>query len=177
MGIDAYQVEVEIHAEGNVPYFCIVGLPDNAVKESRERVISAIKNSGYKFTYQKRITINLAPADIKKEGSSYDLPIAIGILATQDNVSYEKLSKYIILGELALDGTIRMVHGSLSIAITAKEMGYEGIILPEDNAVEAAMGSPDLDVIPAGHLTDVVNFLNNTLAIDPFKTDLGQMFI
>lgn len=176
MGIDAYKVEVETHTEGNVPYFGIVGLPDNAVKESRERVISAIKNSGFKFTHQKRITINLAPADIKKEGSSYDLPIAIGILATQDDVDTGKLSEYLILGELALDGTIRSVHGSLSIAITAKELGYKGIILPEENAGEASMGSPELDVIPAGHLTDVVNFLNSRLTIDPFKTDLLQLF-
>ena len=160
MGIDAYPVEVETHTEGNVPYFQIVGLPDNAVKESRERVIAAIKNSGYRFTHNKRITINLAPADVKKEGSSYDLPIAISILATQDDVNQDKLSEYIILGELALDGAIRMIHGSLSIAISASELGYKGIIVPEDNAVEAAMGSLNLDVIPAGHLTDVVNFLN-----------------
>jgi len=176
MGIDAYRVEVETHTEGNVPFFGIVGLPDIAVKESRERVIAAIKNSGYRFSYNKRITINLAPADVKKEGSSYDLPIAIGILATQGDVYQDKLSEYIILGELALDGTIRTIHGSLSIAINASELGYKGIILPEDNAVEAAMGSLNLDVIPAGHLTDVVNFLNGDLAIDPFKTDLQKMF-
>lgn len=176
IGIDAYKVEVETHTEGNVPYFGIVGLPDNAVRESRERVMSAIKNSGFKFTHQKRITINLAPADIKKEGSSYDLPIAVGILATQGDISYNRLSQYFILGELALDGTIRSVHGSLSIAITAGEMGYKGIILPEENADEAAMGSPGLEVIPAGHLTDVVNFLNDNLAIDPYRMDIQKIF-
>jgi len=176
MGIDSYLVEVETHTEGNVPSFGIVGLPDNAVKESRDRVISAVKNSGFKFIHSKRITINLAPADIKKEGSSYDLPIAIGIMATQKHVQYEKLQHFLILGELALDGSIRKVHGSLSIAIMAAELGYKGIILPEDNAVEAAMGSPDLEVIAVGHLTDVVNFLNGDLVIDPFQTDLQQMF-
>jgi magnesium chelatase family protein len=176
MGIDAYKVEVETHAEGNVPFFTIVGLPDNAIKESRERVVSAIKNSGYKFVYQKRITINLAPADIKKEGSSYDLPIAVGIMTTQEMIEPDKLNDYIILGELALDGSIRPVHGSLSIAIAAEKMGYKGIILPEENAREASMGSPGLDVIPAGHLTDVVNLLNGQLQIDPFKTDIHELF-
>ena len=102
-GIDAYIVEVETHMEGRVPYFTIVGLPDNAVKESRERVISAIKNSGYRFLHNKRITINLAPADVKKEGSAYDLPIAIGILTAQGEVSEEKLVDHILLGELALE--------------------------------------------------------------------------
>lgn len=176
MGIDAYKIEVETHTEGNTPYFGIVGLPDIAVRESRERVISAIKNSAYKFTHQKRITINLAPADIKKEGSSYDLPIAIGILASQDDVEPQVLSDYLILGELALDGTIRSVHGSLSIAITARELGFKGIILPEENAAEASMGSPELEVIPVGHLTDVVNFLNGRLQIDAYKTDIFEIF-
>lgn len=176
MGIDAYLVEVETHTEGNSPYFGIVGLPDNAVRESRERVISAIKNSAYKFTHQRRITINLAPADIKKEGSSYDLPIAIGLLAAQDDVDTPLLHKYLILGELALDGTLRSIHGSLSIAIAAAELGYEGIILPEENATEAAMGSTELRVIPAGHLTDVVNFLNGHLQIEPYIADLPALF-
>ncbi|MCB0280983.1 MAG: YifB family Mg chelatase-like AAA ATPase [Calditrichaeota bacterium] len=176
MGIDAYQIEVETHTEGNVPYFGIVGLPDNAVKESRERVVSAIKNSGYKFVHQRRITINLAPADVKKEGSSYDLPIAIGILTAQDDVNINHLQEYLILGELALDGTIRPVHGSLSIAITARKLGFKGVIIPSENAREASMGGADISVIPANHLTDVVNFLNNKLQIDPYKTDIEDLF-
>ncbi|HHE54408.1 MAG TPA: magnesium chelatase, partial [Caldithrix abyssi] len=127
MGIDAYLVEVETHLERGMPYFGIVGLPDNAVKESRERVAAAIKNSGIYFVAQQRITINLAPADIKKEGSSYDLPIAIGILTAQGKINSEAVEDYLILGELALDGTIRPVHGSLSIAIKAREAKFKGI--------------------------------------------------
>ncbi len=176
LGIDAYLVEVETHMEGNVPYFGIVGLPDNAVRESRERVISAIKNSGYKFVHQRRITINLAPADVKKEGSSYDLPIAVGILCAQGDVDAAPLLDYLILGELALDGTLRPVHGCLSIAISAAEKGYKGIILPEENAGEAAMGSPELQVIPAGHLTDVIGFLNGHVEIEPRSSDVFEMF-
>jgi len=119
-GIDAYPVEVETHMEGNVPAFGIVGLPDNTVRESRERVISAIKNSGFEFSYNRRITINLAPANLKKGGSAYDLPIAIGILTARGEISEEKLEDIVILGELALDGSIRPVRGMLSIAVEAK---------------------------------------------------------
>ncbi|MBD3224184.1 MAG: magnesium chelatase, partial [Caldithrix sp.] len=140
MGIDAFPVEVETHIEGNVPYFGIVGLPDNAVKESRERVVAAIKNSGYRFVHQRRITINLAPADLKKEGSAYDLPIAVGILAAQGDIVPQPFEKLMILGELALDGSIRPIHGSLSIAARAREDGFKGIIVPRQNAREAAMG-------------------------------------
>jgi len=177
MGIDAYLVEVETHTEGNVPYFGIVGLPDNAVKESRERVVAAIKNSGYRFVYQRRITINLAPADVKKEGSSYDLPIAIGIMSAQDDIEIAVIDKYLILGELALDGTIRPVHGSLSIAVKAREMGYEGIILPEENACEAAIGASDLKVYGMTHLTDVVNFLNGNAEFEPTDVDINNIFM
>ncbi|MGD9486781.1 MAG: YifB family Mg chelatase-like AAA ATPase [Calditrichaceae bacterium] len=177
MGINAYQVEVETHLEGNVPYFGIVGLPDNAVRESRERVVAAIKNSGYKFVHQRRITINLAPADIKKEGSSYDLPIAIGILSAQGDIAVDRINKYMILGELALDGSLRPIHGSLSIAVKAKELGFKGMIVPEENAREAAMGSPELDIYPMGNLVDVVNFLNNLAPFDPIKVDIRELFL
>ncbi len=177
MGINAYQVEVETHLEGNVPYFGIVGLPDNAVRESRERVVAAIKNSGYKFVHQRRITINLAPADIKKEGSSYDLPIAIGILSAQGDIVVDRINEYMILGELALDGSLRPIHGSLSIAVKAKELGFKGMIVPEENAREAAMGSPGLDVYSMGNLIDVVNFLNNLAPFDPIKVDIRELFL
>lgn len=176
MGIDAYLVEVETHLERGMPYFGIVGLPDNAVKESRERVAAAIKNSGIYFVAQQRITINLAPADIKKEGSSYDLPIAIGILTAQGKINSEAVEDYLILGELALDGTIRPVHGSLSIAIKAREAKFKGIILPQDNAREAAMGSGPVKVYPMGHLLDVVNFLNDNADFDPVEVDIHQIF-
>ncbi len=177
MGIDAYIVEVETHMERNMPSFNIVGLPDNAVRESRERVVAALKSSAYPYVHQRRITINLAPADIKKEGSAYDLPIAIGMLAAQGDVSDEaRLNEFVLVGELALDGSVRPVHGALPMAITAGGKGFRGIIVPEENAREASMGHPDLQVIPVGHLTDVVNFLNGQLDITPHKSDFDRLF-
>ena len=176
MGIDAYQVEVETHIEGNVPFFTIVGLPDNAVRESRERVVAAIKNSGFRFTHQKRITINLAPADIKKEGSAYDLPIAVGILSALGELPQTLLNDYLILGELALDGTLRPVHGSLSIAVQAEKDRVSGILLPKENAVEAAMGSSKIDVFPMETLLDVVNFLTGALDVEPLRLNPDDLF-
>ncbi len=176
MGIDAYPVEVETNIEGTSPYFGIVGLPDNAVKESRERVVAAIRNSGYRFVYQHRITVNLAPADIKKEGSSYDLPIAVGILAAQGEMDAAAADGYLIVGELALDGSLRPVHGSLSIAIKASEMKFKGLILPQENAREAAMGSTTAKVYPMSHLTDVVNFLKGNADFDPFEVNINEIF-
>ncbi len=176
MGIDAYPIEIETNMERGSPYFNIVGLPDNAVKESRERVVAAIRNSGYRFVYQRRITVNMAPADIKKEGSAYDLPIAIGIMAASGEIELGAVDGYMILGELALDGSLRPIHGSLSIAIKANEMNFKGLILPEENAREAAMGSTKTQIFPMGHLTDVVNFLNGNAAIDPFEVDIHEIF-
>jgi magnesium chelatase family protein len=176
MGIDAYPIEVETNIEGNVPYFGIVGLPDNAVKESRERVVAAIKNSGYKFVYQRRITINLAPADIKKEGSSYDLPIAIGIMAAQGDIDQAMINDFLIMGELALDGTIRPIHGSLSIAVKGRDLKFKGIIVPEDNAREAAMGAGEVQIYPMANLMDVVNFLNHNVEFEPFKVNITDIF-
>ena len=175
-GIDAYIVEVETHMEGNMPYFGIVGLPDNAVKESRERVVAAIKNSGYYFTHNRRITINLAPADIKKEGCSYDLPIAVGILTAQGEVSEEKLTDVLILGELALDGTVRPIHGVLSIAVEAKKRGLPYMLIPKENGKEAAVAGHGIKIFPVETLLDAVNFLNNALPIEPFDVDINEMF-
>ena len=137
-GIDAFIIEVETHCEKQIPSFTIVGLPDNAVKESRERVSAAIKNSGFDFPL-KKITVNLAPADIKKEGSSFDLPIAVGLLAAIGKVGEEKLGKTLFLGELALDGTLRKIRGGLSIAVEAKNRGFENLILPIDSVKEASI--------------------------------------
>ncbi len=176
MGIDAYLVEVETHIEGNVPFFTIVGLPDNAVKESRERVVAAIKNSGFRFTHQKRITINLAPADIKKEGSAYDLPIAVGILSALGELPPTLLNDFLILGELALDGTIRPVHGALSIAVQAGKSGIKGILLPKENAIEAAIGSPKVHIYPMENLLDVVNFLCGALDMEPLTVEPDALF-
>ena len=131
-GIDAYLVEVETHYEKQLPSITIVGLPDNAVKESKERVLAAIKNSGIEFPL-KKITINLAPADIKKEGSSFDLPIAIGILAATEIIKTNLLNQTFILGELSLDGSLRKIKGSLPITVEARRLGIKKIILPADS--------------------------------------------
>ncbi len=173
-GIDAYIVKVEAHLEGAAPYYITVGLPDGAVKESKERVNAAIKNSGFMFPF-KRITINLAPADIRKEGSAFDLPIAIGILAAHEQVRRELLDRYIILGELALDGTVRPVNGALSVAVKAKTENLRGIILPAANAGEAAM-MDHLDVLPVASLQEACAFLNGDIEIKPHRVDVQQLF-
>ena len=175
-GIDACIVVVETHMEGNVPSFHMVGLPDNTVRESRERVISAIKNSGFTFSFNRRITINLAPADLKKGGTSYDLPIALSILSAQGELSEEKLEDFVILGELALDGTLRPVRGVLSSAVEARKKGKKGLLIPHKNAKEAAVVAQGLQVFPIQSLTDAVNFLNNVLPIDPLKVNLDDIF-
>ncbi len=174
MGIDAYLVEVEASLERGLLNFNIVGLPDSAVKESRERVMAAVKNSGFDFP-QKRITINLAPADIRKEGSSYDLPIAIGILAALGEVSEARLEDHLILGELALDGTVRPIHGTLSIAWEARKQGFKGLILPSANADEGAMAE-GLPIYPVNSLRETVDFLNNRHDIAAYRVNLGEIF-
>jgi len=174
LGIDAYIVEVESHLEGAVPYFTTVGLPDNAVKESKERVSAAIKNSGFIFPH-KRITVNLAPADIKKEGSAFDLPIAVGILAAYGIVEKNLLDKFLILGELSLDGSLRSIKGSLSISITAKKDGFTGIILPKENAKEASIVD-GLEIYPVSSLQETISFLNGENHFEPFKINIKEIF-
>ncbi|MCD6471763.1 ATP-binding protein, partial [Candidatus Aerophobetes bacterium] len=156
MGIDAYPVEVEIDIRPGLPNFNIVGLPDTAVKEAKERVTAAIKNSDFNFP-QQRITVNLAPADIKKEGTSFDLPIAIGILKATGAIENNEISKFILLGELALDGGIRKVNGALSIALEAKKREKRGILLPYDNAREASVVQ-DINIFPLESLSQAVQF-------------------
>src|SRR4051812_47112160 len=121
-GIEAYTVEIETHIENMSPNFLMVGLPDSAVRESKERVMAAVKNSGLLFDFSKRITINLAPADIRKEGSAFDLPIALGLLAAMGGVEPDVLKQFIVLGELALDGSVRPVHGALNIALHVRDL-------------------------------------------------------
>ncbi len=182
LGLDAFIIEVETHLESGLPGFSTVGLPDAAVKESKDRINAAIKNSFYQFP-QKKIIINLAPADIKKEGSSYDLPIAIAILTASSQVELEKAEQYIILGELALDGMLRPIKGALPIAVMIKKeieketsnFNIKGIILPKENAKEAAVIS-EVDVIPVSTLKEVVDFLNDELDIDPLKIDITELF-
>ena len=174
LGIDAFMVEVESHLESQLPAFSTVGLPDSAVRESKERVNAAIKNSGFPFP-QKRITINLAPADVKKEGSAFDLPIALGILAASGVVNQDFLNDYLILGELSLDGSLRPIHGALPIAISASQNHIKGIVLPAENASEAAMAEK-IDVFPVANLTDAVLFFNGEKQIAPFKISLASVF-
>jgi len=175
-GIEAYVVEIETYMEGNVPFFGLVGLPDNTVKESRERVISAIKNSGYRFIHNKRIIINLAPAGIKKEGPAYDLPIALGIMTAQGEISEEKLEDTLILGELAMDGTLRAVRGVLPIAMQAKKKKIHNILVPKENAREASVAGKALNVYPVNTLNDAINHLNNKIAIKPHHENLKEIF-
>lgn len=173
-GIDAYLIEVETNVEKNVPNFTIVGLPDNAVKESKERVITAIKNCGFEFP-SRRITINLAPADIKKEGSSFDLSIAVGILSSNENISSTFLEDSIFLGELALDGKLRHVKGALPIAVEARKKGIKRVILPVEAAKEASIVD-DIEVYGLSSLTEVVAFLNGDLNINRTITGKDELF-
>ncbi len=174
LGIKAFVVEIETHIENAAVNFFMVGLPDAAVKESQQRVISALKNSNLPFP-TKRITVNLAPADIRKEGSGFDLPIALGILAAQNEIPAESLDSTLALGELALEGFLRPIHGALSIAMEAREQGYKKMILPKLNADEAALVE-GIDVIPVESLNEVVQYLNETIKIEAQKVDLKEIF-
>ena len=173
-GVDAYQVEVEIDLASGLPAYTVVGLPDSAIRESKDRVAAAIKNSGY-FLPNKRITVNLAPADVKKEGSSFDLPIAIGILAASEQVKGEKFLEYYIAGELSLDGAIRGIPGVLTMALEAVRAGKRGIVVPRDNAAEAGVVE-GVDVIPPKNLRELVDFLDDFTPIAPHKVDLKTAF-
>ena len=138
IGIDALKVGVEVDLSGGLPGVVIVGLPDAAVQESRERVRAALKNAGFAFPMRK-VVINLTPADVRKEGPIYDLPIAIGILAASESVDGTLLDDYLLLGEMSLDGTLRPVAGVVAIAAAARRLGLKGLVLPADNAYEAAV--------------------------------------
>jgi magnesium chelatase family protein len=174
MGIDAYTMEVEIDLAQGMPAFFIVGLPDASVKESRDRVRAALKNNGYLFPV-KQITVNLAPADIPKEGPSLDLPIAVGMLAATGQISQDNLKKYMLIGELSLDGDLRPVKGVLPVAIQARDKGFEGLILPEENAAEAAVVE-EIQVFAMKQLTEVASFLNGDLQVAPVTVDMEKTF-
>ena len=173
-GIDAYIVEVEVDLSPGLPAFSTVGLPDTAIKESRDRVMPAIKNTGFDFP-QKRVTVNLAPADIKKEGSSFDLPIAVGILNASGFIKSDKMKEFIILGELSLDGRIKPVKGALPITVSAAANKIKAIILPSENAKEAAVVE-GIDVYPVENLPQVVEFLNGSIKITPVLIDIEKVF-
>ncbi len=173
-GLDAYAVQIEVDVSRGLPATNIVGLPDNAIKESKERVRSAIKNSGYKFL-SSRTTINLSPANIKKEGPSFDLAIALGYLVASGQVELTHLNHYAILGELSLDGHIKPVRGTLPIALSMKKSNFKGLILPKTNAPEAAIAN-SIPIYPVTTLNDVINLLNTDESISPFTIDIQSIF-
>ncbi|MCL5238083.1 MAG: ATP-binding protein [Nitrospirae bacterium] len=171
VGIDAHLIEVEVDITSKgLPYFSMVGLPDTAVKESKDRIRAALKNIGFNFPL-KQITVNLAPADLKKEGSSFDLPIAIGIIAAENIIRPDSLADYILAGELSLDGKIKPIRGALPIALEAKRAGIKGVILPNGNAAEAAVVS-GIEVLCMESLPEVIEFLGGISQRAPFTVDL-----
>jgi len=174
MGIDGYVVVVETDISNGIPSFDMVGLGDTAVKESKERVRSAIKNAGLEFPI-KRITVNLAPADKKKEGSAFDLAIALGILIATEQIGNSNLENYAFLGELSLDGEIKPVNGILPMVISAKQNGIENIIVPINNADEAAVVT-GINVLPAKNIVDVVNHLNGVCKLSSHIIDINELF-
>jgi magnesium chelatase family protein len=173
-GIDAFIVEIETHLDNALPVFSIVGLPDSTVKESRDRVTAAIKNSNFIFP-TKKITVNLAPADVRKEGSAFDLPIALGILSATGFIPQENFENIIALGELSLEGTLRPIHGVLSLALKAKEAGFKKLLVPKFNAKEGALVE-GIDVIPVENLREAVDFINNPDTIKPYSIDVAEIF-
>ena len=172
-GIDATIVTIEVNSSRGIKFF-LVGLPDSAVKESHERIMSALQVNGYRFP-SRQIIVNMAPADIRKEGSAYDLPLAIGILASAGEVAEEKLSKYLIMGELSLDGSLQPIKGALPIAISARAQGFEGFILPKQNAREAAVVN-NLHVYGVENIKEVIEFFNNERELQPIIVNTREEF-
>jgi len=175
LGVEAYQVEVEADIQQQLPSFVTVGLPEGAVRESKERVTAAIKNSDFVFP-AKRVTINLAPADIRKEGSAFDLPIAVGILAATGQILRERVDEFALLGELSLDGNLRPVPGVLPMAMhLSPESGIRGIIVPQQNAREAAIAGT-VPVYAVTSLQDTVHFLEDESTVQPYRVDIRSVF-
>ena len=172
-GLSAIPVTIEVNSSRGIKFY-LVGLPDNAVKESHERIIAAITNSGFRFP-SKQIIVNMAPADIRKEGAGYDLPIALGILATDEKIKTDKLERYMFIGELSLDGSLQPIKGVLPVAIKAREKGFEGLIVPEQNVREAAVVNK-LKVYGARHIGEVIRFLNDEEGLTPTVIDTRTEF-
>lgn len=178
VGLDTYEISVEVDLNLGVPHFMVVGLPDLAVNEAKERVRSAIKNSGYLFP-TKKIIVNLAPADIKKMGSCYDLPIAVGILTADDIIDAEKINDYAFIGELSLDGSLKAVSSVLPTVIGLKKLGINNIIVPDDNKYEAAL-VPEINVYAAKNLNDVVNHFATDETYTPLEkvsVDINKLLV
>lgn len=172
-GIEATLITIEVNCSKGIK-FMLVGLPDASVKESHERIVSALQVNGYKFPRQ-QIVINMSPADIRKEGTAYDLPLAIGIMAASDSLKTDKLEDFLIMGELSLDGSILPIKGVLPIAIKARELGFKGIILPIKNAKEAAVVN-NLDVYGVDNIKDVVGFFNDEHVLEKTIIDTRTEF-
>ncbi|MBP8960144.1 MAG: YifB family Mg chelatase-like AAA ATPase [Bacteroidales bacterium] len=170
-GIDAFTITIEVNVSRGVRFF-LVGLPDVAVKESQQRIESALRSIGFHWP-GKQVVINMAPADIRKEGSAYDLPLAAGILAADEKISQDALNSFVMMGELSLDGTLKPVRGALPIAIKARDEGFRGLIVPEKNAREAAVVD-GIDVYGMTSLGDVVEFLNGGNRHEPVKVDINR---
>ena len=168
-GIDAITVTIEVNIDRGINFY-LVGLPDNAVKESQQRIEAAITNLGYSFPH-KKVVINMAPADIRKEGSAYDLPIAVGIMAASEQISADRLEQFVIMGELSLDGTLNPIKGTLPIAIKAKQEGFRGLIVPKENAREAAVVE-GLEVYGVENIHEVVSILNGEGTLQPVAIDM-----
>ncbi|PWJ39117.1 YifB family Mg chelatase-like AAA ATPase [Sediminitomix flava] len=173
LGVNASMITIEVNVLNGTGFY-MVGLPDNAIKESFHRVESALKHEGFIIPRQK-VVVNLAPADIRKEGAAFDLPIALGVAKASGQIHTEDLDKYVILGELSLDGKLRPVKGVLPIAIEARKRGLKGFILPKENAHEAAIVN-ELDVIPVGSLQDAIDFVEGNKTIAPLKVDTRELF-
>ena len=172
VGIDAVKVGVEVDIAGGLPGMVVVGLPDTSVQESKERVKTALKNAGYAFP-MRRIVVNLTPADLRKEGPSFDLPISVGILAASEQVKVELLETHLFLGEVSLDGTLRSVAGVLAIAAAAQRLGISGLVVPSGNAREAAVVK-GISVYGFDHLSEVGQFLNNPASYTPTQVDVTE---
>jgi magnesium chelatase family protein len=172
-GIDAVTVTIEVNVSRGIRFF-LVGLPDVAVKESQQRIESSLRSLGFRWPGQ-QVLINMAPADIRKEGSSYDLPLAVGILAADEKISPVEIESYVMMGELSLDGTLQPVKGVLPIALRAREEGFKGVMVPVKNAREAAVVS-GLDVYGMEKLKDVLDFFNGTRMFEPVKVDIDSLF-
>ena len=174
LGLDGYLIEVQVDVSNGMPCWEMVGLPDTSVKEAKERVKTAIKNSGYEML-SKRIVINLAPADTNKEGSIFDLPIAIGILEDLGEIKNDKLDEIAFVGELSLDGKINRVNGILPMCIEAQKLGIKRLIVPRENAKEAAIVK-EIEVVGAENLKQVVKYLNGEENIERSIVDLNKIF-
>ena len=173
IGINAIPITVEVNIDRGVQFF-MVGLPDSAVKESHQRIEAALRNNGYKIPV-KKIVVNMAPADIRKEGSAYDLTIAIGILAASEQIKSDKVGDYLIMGELSLDGGLQPIKGALPIAIEARKHGFKGFILPKSNASEAAIVN-DLEVLGVENIKEVIDFFNDEVELEPTVIDTRNEF-